>query len=49
MRGHILFNAAIYKSAYPTYSYKNIVFHLSMFCIFCLFYFELEVIFINFL
>ena len=34
-------NTDSYKSAFPTSYFKNLVFCLSVFCIFCLFYFEL--------
>ena len=40
----ILFNTDLYKSAFPTYSFKNLVFDLSVFCIFCLLCFEFGVI-----
>ena len=41
----ILFNTDLYKPAFPTYPFENLVFRLSVFSIFCLFYFELDVIF----
>ena len=42
-----LFIMDLYKSAFPTYSFKKRSFFV--FCIFCLVWFELEVIFIDFL
>ena len=44
----ILVNTGLYKSAFPTYSFENLVFRLSVFCIFYFFCFELDVIFGDF-
>ena len=41
----ILFNTDLYESAFPSYSFKNLALRFSVFCIFCLFYFELDVIY----
>ena len=43
----ILFNMDLFKSAFSTYSFKNLAFRLPVFFIFCLFCFELDVIFID--
>ena len=40
----ILFNKDLYKSTFPTYSFKNLVFRLSIFCPIC---FELFLIFVD--
>ena len=40
-----LFNTDLCKSAFSTYSFKKLVFPLSVFHLFCLFCFELNVIF----
>ena len=44
---NFLFNADLCKPALATYSFENLVFRLSVFCIFCLFSFELDLIFID--
>ena len=41
----ILSNLDLYKSGFPTYSFENLVSDLSVFFFFCLFCFELAVIF----
>ena len=43
----IWFNTDLYKSAFPTYYFENLVFCLSALCIFSLFCFELDVYFIE--
>ena len=44
----ILVNMGLYKSAFPTFSFEDLVFHLSVFCIFYFFCFEIDVIFEDF-
>ena len=44
----ILVNMGLYKSAFPTFSFEDLVFHLSVFCIFYFFCFEIDVIFKDF-
>ena len=43
----ILLNTELYKSAFPIYSFKNLILRLSVFCIIRLYCFELDVIFID--
>ena len=45
VRGHYFVHKDLSESALSTYSFKNLVFHLCIFCVFCLFYFELNFIF----
>ena len=41
----ILFNMSLYKSAFSGYFFEKPVFHLFVFCVFCLLCFEFDVIF----
>ena len=41
----ILFNMSLYKSAFSDYFFGKPVFHLFVFCVFCLLCFEFDVIF----
>ena len=43
----VLFNTDLYKSAFSIYSFRKLVFRLSVFYHVCLFYFEFDVIFVN--
>ena len=45
----MLFNTVLYKSVFSTYSFKKLFFHLSVFYLFCLYCFEFDVIFVDFL
>ena len=45
VRGYYFVQYELYKSAFLIYSLQNLVFCLSVFCIFCQFCFELDVIF----
>ena len=41
----ISLNSDLFESAFPTYSFTNLAFPVSLFCIFCLFFYELNVVF----
>ena len=47
VHGHNFVNADLYKFALPNHSFKKLVFRLSMFCIFCMFCFQIDVMFID--
>ena len=44
VRGYYFVQYGLYQSAFPTYSFKRLVFCLSVLCTFCLFCFQLNVI-----
>ena len=45
----VLFNMDLYDSAFSSYLSKKLVFHVSAFCVFFLFFFDFAVTYINIL